>query len=102
MYLQYGRTAHAAGFTARLVDMASRLVTRLATRLASFSKAVEGHRAARRLEALDDRILDDIGLSRADVSRAVYSPLLEDPRQDLALARHFRITGRNRPLRRRR
>jgi len=102
MYLQYGRTAHAAGFTARLVDMATRLVTRLATRLASFSKAVEGHRAARRLEALDDRTLDDIGLSRADVSRAVYSPLLEDPRQDLALARHFRITGRNRPLRRRR
>ncbi len=102
MYLQYGKTAHAAGFTARLVDMANRLANRLAARLVSISKALEGHRAAHRLQSLDDRILDDIGLSRSDVERAIYSPVLEDPRQDLALARHFRITGRNRPLRRRR
>ena len=98
MYLQYGKTTHAAGFTARLNDFANRF----ANRIALIAKALEGHKAARRMAALDDRILDDIGLSRADVDRAVLSPLLSDPRQDLATARRLRISARNRPLRRRR
>ena len=98
MYVQYGKTTHAAGFTARLNEFANGL----ARRVTSIAKAIEGHQAAHRMAALDDRILDDIGLSRADVDRAVLSPLLSDPRQDLATARRLRIAARNRPLRRRR
>jgi len=98
MYLQFGKTTHASGFTARLNDFADRL----ARRITLIAKALEGHQAARRMAALDDRILDDIGLSRADVDRAVLSPLLSDPRQDLETARKQRIAGRNRSVRRRR
>ncbi len=96
MYLQYGRKTHAVGVTARLYATADRLVQRLA----AFYQAFQGHRTARALSALDERTLDDIGLSRADVDRAVYSPILEDPRSELMIARFNRIKSRKRPVRR--
>lgn len=96
MYLLYGRDAHAAGFIARLANTADRLVNRLL----ALCKAYEGHRAARKLATLDDRMLDDIGLSRADVDRALYSPIGQDPRSDLMVARFNRINSRKQPVRR--
>ncbi len=98
MYLQYGKSTHAAGFTARLNE----ILHRLAQRVGSVGKAFEGHKAARRMSDLDDRILSDIGLTRDDVDRAVHQPLMIDPRADLAQARRYRINGIHRPIRRRR
>ena len=98
MYLQYGKKTHAAGFSARLFAAADRLVQRLG----ALYQAFQGHRTARTLSALDERTLDDIGLSRADVDRALYSPLSQDPRSDLMVARFNRINSRKRPIRRKR
>lgn len=97
MYAHYGKTTHSAGLAARLTDIAARFIDNLRM----YSKALEGHRAVRRLADLDDRILDDIGLSRGDVEHAIMSPMMSDPRQDLALARQHRIWNRCRPVRRR-
>ena len=98
MYLQYGKRVHAAGFTARLYAAADQLVQRIG----ALYEAFQGHRTARALSALDERTLDDIGLSRADVDRAVLAPVFEDPRGDLTIARFNRINSRKRPIRRRR
>ena len=97
MYLHTESTRPAAGIVAKLNGVADLFAHTIDTVV----KAFEGHRAARKMAALDDRILEDIGLSRADVEQAVLSPLFSDPRQDLAIARQFRIRARNRPLRRR-
>lgn len=98
MYLQFGKTTHATGFSARLTEILNRLVQRIQ----SIGSAFDGHRAARRMSDLEDRILDDIGLSRADVDRATHMPLMMDPRGDLAQARRYRINGIHRKVRRRR
>ncbi|HSM41302.1 MAG TPA: DUF1127 domain-containing protein [Afifellaceae bacterium] len=97
MYAEYGKTTRSAGLAARLYDTAARFFGQIG----AFAKALEGHRAVRRLADLDDRILDDIGLTRGDVEQAVLQPLMTDPRQDLALARQYRIWNRHRPIRRR-
>ena len=97
MYLQYEKKTHAAGFAARIFAGADRLVQRLG----ALYQAYQGHRTARTLSALDERMLDDIGLSRADVDRAVYSPIFDDPRSELMIARFNRINSRKRPIRRR-
>ncbi len=97
MYLQYGKKTHTAGFTARLYAGADRLLERLG----AVYRAFQGHRTARTLSTLDERILDDIGLSRADVDRAVYSPIFDDPRSELMIARFNRINSRKRPISRR-
>lgn len=97
MYLQFGKTTHASGFTARLGES----LRRLAQRISAVGKALDGHKAVRRMSDLDDRILNDIGLSRADVDRAVHQPLMIDPRADLAQARRYRVNGIHRPIRRR-
>lgn len=97
MFADYGKTTHSAGLAARLYDNAARFFDQIR----AFAKALEGHRAVRRLADLDDRILDDIGLSRSDVEHAALQPLMTDPRQDLAVARQHRIWNRRRPIRRR-
>jgi uncharacterized protein YjiS (DUF1127 family) len=98
MYLDFGKTRHATGITAWLTDIAGRFAQMINTA----AKALEGHRAVRRMAELDDRILEDIGLSRADIDRARFSPLMTDPRQDLAFARHNRISAKHRRIKRRR
>lgn len=50
-------------------------------------------RAIGRLNDLDDRLLDDIGLTRFDVRSAMARPIWQDPSLDLAkraIRRHYR------------
>ena len=45
----------------------------------AFAKAMIGRREVTQLLGLDDRMLKDIGLSRADVAGALASPWAHDP-----------------------
>lgn len=52
------------------------LISRMASTLRSLSTSYENRRqfeaTIRELEVLDDRILDDLGLSRGDIREAAY------------------------------
>jgi uncharacterized protein YjiS (DUF1127 family) len=51
-------------------------------------------KALREIAALDDRLLDDLGLTRADVERAILTAGEHDPAQMLADARFENGAGR--------
>lgn len=61
-------------------------------------QAVAGRLAVRRLLAVDDRMLADIGLNRSEVASALTAPLWNDPSQRLVEVvdskRHGRRRGR--------
>ncbi len=67
-------------FTLALVRMAVRQVRGL-------GQALANRRAVNTLQALDDRALKDIGLTRGDVHAALQKPLGEDPSRHLAALR---------------
>lgn len=56
----------------------------------SVGRAMERRRALAELAQLDDHMLSDIGLTRADLRDATACPLLSDPTRTLAL----RVTER--------
>lgn len=59
-------------------------------------RAWQNRMAARRLQQFDDRMLADIGLTRADVDGAFSAPLWEDPSVQL----HQKVMERRRARRR--
>ncbi len=66
--------AHAAVATAACTDTVAP-----ASLLGRISKALTVRRERRALMALDDRMLADVGLSRADAYREAHRPFLDVP-----------------------
>ena len=56
-------------------------------RAARVLKAWQARRNLAQLRSMDDRMLDDMGLTRADVVRAFETPWYHDPSNDLTIAR---------------
>lgn len=52
--------------------------------LARAARLYRNHRAVRHLAMLDDHLLRDIGISRADVEAALSKPAWSDPSEELA------------------
>lgn len=59
-------------------------------------RALQNRVAARRLQQFDERMLADIGLTRADVEGAFSAPFWEDP----SLQLHQKVSERRRARRR--
>jgi uncharacterized protein YjiS (DUF1127 family) len=55
------------------------LVTRFTRQLVTFAKAFKDRREVMNLAEFDDRMLEDIGLTRSDVSSALAEPLRYSP-----------------------
>jgi len=62
--------------------------------VAAFMTRLKARAAARKLCEMDERMLADVGLTRADVERAFDSPWYADPSADLSRARNTRMTNR--------
>lgn len=62
--------------------------------MGAFITRLKARAAARQLYEMDDRMLADVGLTRADVERAFDSPWYADPSADLSRARNTRMTNR--------
>jgi uncharacterized protein YjiS (DUF1127 family) len=69
---------------------------RVAAWLSGAWRAWQNRMAARRLQQFDDRMLTDIGLTRADVEGAFSAPIWEDP----SLQLHQKVMERRRARRR--
>jgi uncharacterized protein YjiS (DUF1127 family) len=68
--------AHAADASGSYTDAAAPATASLLGRI---SKALTVRRERRALMALDDRMLADVGLSRADAYREAHRPFLDVP-----------------------
>lgn len=60
------------------------LASRLTGRLIRFGAAIRARRSIKHLLTWDDRMLNDIGLTRGDVFAAVSGPIAEDAGQRLS------------------
>ena len=69
-------STHAADASAACADAAAPTTANLLGRV---SKALTVRRERRALMALDDRMLADVGLSRADAYREAHRPFLDVP-----------------------
>ncbi|MFG1402767.1 DUF1127 domain-containing protein [Xanthobacter sediminis] len=77
-----------AGFqssAAAFVAAAGRAAAWAVTRLAVVARTIESRRVMTDLAALEDHMLKDIGITRADVRDAVSAPLGADPTRVLVL-----------------
>ena len=74
---------HAADVTVLPAGRTSNL-SRVWAHLRGFLKAIRHRMKVRELSAFDDRMLKDIGLTRADVHDALSAPLSADPSEILA------------------
>ncbi|GGK44604.1 DUF1127 domain-containing protein [Salinarimonas ramus] len=63
------------------------LIVSLAATFGAIWKAMVNRRAVMRLSDLDDRLLEDIGVTRSDVHCALAEPYRVDPSHRLALRR---------------
>ena len=85
----------AADVTVLPVRHGSRL-SKLWSRLRRLYIALKHRLEARRLATFDDRMLNDIGLDRADVDHALNAPFSADPTEILAgRARQRRMANRH-------
>lgn len=62
----------------------SAIIDTVVTALVAGYRVFANRRSAARLADLDDRMLEDIGLSRADLRIALSQPVWSDPTADLA------------------
>ena len=62
-------------------------IASLASAVAALFRASANRRAVMSLRAMDDRMLKDIGLTRADVDGALSQPLHKDPSRILMVRR---------------
>ena len=70
------------------VTRSNSILGRLNVRLAAFWRALKNRMALNPLLDLDDQQLDDLGLTRGDVERALtHSGVLDDPYRHLSAAR---------------
>ena len=76
--------------------VATSLPQRLRRVLAPLLRALSHRLEVRRLAYLDDRMLKDIGLTRAEVEGALSAPLLDDP--STLLVRSVERRRRGRPV----
>jgi uncharacterized protein YjiS (DUF1127 family) len=74
------------------------LTARATSRLKRMAGAVKNRRDAARLAALDERMLADIGLTRADLRDAFAEPLWRDPTNVLAQRASERRLGRRKAV----
>ncbi|MDI4656692.1 DUF1127 domain-containing protein [Xanthobacter autotrophicus] len=86
----YGETrkiafAPAGEMLAALCLTAVSLVGHVATTAGAIGRAIERRRVMSELAGLDDRMLRDIGVTRADLRDATSGPLLADPTRVLIL-----------------
>ena len=66
-------------------DFASTLADRLSRIVERVRKGLRNRRTVTRLDTLDDHVLADIGLTRADVREALSLPLTDDPSTHLSM-----------------
>ncbi|MEL7303832.1 MAG: DUF1127 domain-containing protein [Pseudomonadota bacterium] len=70
------------------------ITTAIADRVGSALRSYANRRQITKLRALDERGLHDIGLTRADVDRALLTPWYDDPSAALASAQRARRLNR--------
>jgi uncharacterized protein YjiS (DUF1127 family) len=81
----------AAFFIARQESVASSLLSSLAGSVARFYRTWRTRRGLVQMTDLDDHILDDIGVTRADIQAVLSRPYVDSPALELQ-----RIAQRNR------
>ncbi|MBO0345817.1 DUF1127 domain-containing protein [Roseibium sp. CAU 1637] len=75
----------------------SSIFSMLLSGASSFFRVIKNRRQIARLHDLTDVQLEDIGLSRGDVRRALKLPLLQDPTAGLSLMAQQRRMGETAP-----
>lgn len=70
------------------------VVERATSAVASVLTSFQKRKALREIAALDDRLLDDLGLQRSDVEHAIHTADARDPIRALEDARYINATHR--------
>lgn len=77
---------------------ASTIATNIAAKARRFHSNRQSRLSIERLLTYDDRMLDDMGITRSDIERALAGPITENPAMELARLRADRQNAKRQCL----